>query len=459
MRAARAARPKSAPAAPGISPLKVRSNRCVMQMTTQSETAGVTNARYWDKAAADWDDIHDTFKTELRGFMKRALASNIGSTNDVIDFGCGGGRYIAYTASRCKHVLGLDISAALLEIARAQVVERKRLRNVDLRVADIGANGSIARLALPACDIAICTNVLLSPEPITVANILRLIAHSVRIGGRLILLVPAVASAINIRSQHRRWLAERRRRDYERDDDEEAAEASNPSDERRGVFQRLGVRTQHFRLTELQVMLRQHGFGNVLTAERVEYSWNTEFDAPTKFLDKDPAAKQPFDWLVVAERTPAEPATDAPSQPARAKSAWRMASAVASTASVDPVAVAGSGVAADTHGRESCGGDGDAPTSSQRNAPPLRRRLASFRSVVVISPPASAAARAAAPRLKSTPAHRQAPRRPASAHTLTNPAAAAGAAASGASLFQSVATLTREPHRRPPPPAALPRWR
>ena len=354
-------RPKSAPVPVTI---KVRSNRCVLQMVPMNEAAGVTNARYWDRAAACWDDIHDTFKTDVWGVMKCALAKHCKPTDEVIDFGCGGGRYLAFVAPRCKHVLGLDISAALLEIARKDVVEQKRLRNVELRVADLGAHGSIERLQLPPSDLAICTNVLLSPEPRTRSNILRLMATSVSDGGRLVLLVPAVSSALNIRTQHVRWVQERRRRGYDRDDDDEAAEATTASDEQRGVFQRCGVRTQHFRLTELQAALREHGFPVILSAERVEYSWSTEFEPPTRWLDRDSSVQRPFDWLVVAERrvghidaehggeaAAAEPLRAVSKMP-RARSAWKMASAAASAASatsatsVAPTAAATEAVAA-----------------------------------------------------------------------------------------------------------------
>jgi hypothetical protein len=116
-----------------------------------------------------------------------------------------------------------------------------------------------------------------------------------------------------------------------------------------GIFQRTGVRTKHFRLAELQATLREHGFGSMIRAERVEYSWDTEvrrppkartkhgtglghgpclastshmraltltrylrasqFEPPTRFLDKDRSLRRPFDWLIVAQRS-GEPSSD-----------------------------------------------------------------------------------------------------------------------------------------------------
>lgn len=116
------------------------------------------------------------------------------------------------------------------------------------------------------------------------------------------LVVPAVDSALNIQAQHKRWVLERRRRGFERDPSIEAEEPSTPADEQVGVFARDAVRHKHFRLTELTSLLRGFGFDRILEADRVTYSWDTEFEAPTRFLDRDASIRRPFDWLIVAER-------------------------------------------------------------------------------------------------------------------------------------------------------------
>ena len=165
-----AERPRSAP----------RARRRVLQMTTVSEAPGVTNPKYWEKAAEDWEDIQDTFTTDLWGTIRRTMARHLtnGSYPDMcIDFGCGGGRYLRFLAKHCRKVLGIDIADGLIRMARREVAFH-RLTNVDLRVADIGCNGVLESLGptLPRCSVAVCTNVLLSPEPMTRHNILRLMA-------------------------------------------------------------------------------------------------------------------------------------------------------------------------------------------------------------------------------------------------------------------------------------------
>ena len=304
--------------------------RRVLQMATANEAAGVTNAKYWDKAAEDWDDFQDTFATDDSGVIKRALSVHCNRFDECIDFGCGGGRYLAFLASRVRTILGLDVSQALLDIAQKDIVSRAKLANVILRCADLGANGSVTRLNLPRCDLAICANVIISPEPTTRGNILRLMATSVRDGGTLFLVVPSVSSAVNIRSQHGRWLKERRRLKMPRNSEAEAGELTNPADEHRGIYQRAGVRTKHYTAMDLQTMLHAHGFHPILSLERVEYSWDCEFERPTKFLDRDRSVDRPFDWCVVARRSSDPPAlTEEEAEARRAKHAAMEAAATA----------------------------------------------------------------------------------------------------------------------------------
>ena len=62
------------------------------------------------------------------------------------------------------------------------------------------------------------------------------------------------------------------------------------------------MRTKHFRIPELKALLREAGLGTVLATEQVVYGWDTEFDPPIAFLEKDSRVQPPFDWLVVAQR-------------------------------------------------------------------------------------------------------------------------------------------------------------
>eukprot|EP00966_Prymnesium_polylepis_P228644 5291321-Prymnesium_polylepis.2 len=268
-------------------------------MSALGDLPGVTSVEYWDDAARCWDEIHDTLVTDEKGVIEAALEAHLQQTDVAIDFGCGGGRYLAALSRRCASVVGIDISRRLLEIAR-RVVEKELLTNVRLRCADLGNADTFAKLALPTADVVVCANVLISPDPITRQNMIAAIAATLRPGGRLCLIVPAVGSALSIREQHPRWVAERRRRGLRPKPKLEVPEAHSVADEKNGVFCRGGVRTKHFRMGELKAQLKEAGLRSVLSTERVEYSWDTEFDPPIGFLERDPRVQPPYDWLVVA---------------------------------------------------------------------------------------------------------------------------------------------------------------
>jgi hypothetical protein len=73
---------------------------------------------------------------------------------------------------------------------------------------------------------------------------------------------------------------------------------TSAADERLGVFRRGGVRTKHYRASDLEPLLRQAGLKR-LSMDRVEYDWSTELSPPTAWM-KGP---RPWDWLVVARRS------------------------------------------------------------------------------------------------------------------------------------------------------------
>ena len=58
-----------------------------------------------------------------------------------------------------------------------------------------------------------------------------------------------------------------------------------------------GVPTKHFLREELEAALDARGF-KVEAIEKLEYGWNTEFEAPPRWM-KEP---YPWDWFVTARR-------------------------------------------------------------------------------------------------------------------------------------------------------------
>merc|ERR1719162_1365116 len=217
---------------------------------------------------------------------------------DVIDFGCGVGKYIPALAKRCAQVTGIDISRKLIEVARNDC-KGQGIENVAFKTGDL-ANVDLRKKGVAECNFAVCANVLISPEPYTRLSILRNLHQHLQMGGLIMLVVPAVASAKLIIKTHADWVKYRRQHRIKKDAKKEAAEQRSVKDMSMGIYRRDGVRTKHFREVELRGMLKKNGF-NTLLLDQVQYEWSTELDEPTHFLGED--GNYPFDWLLVAEKT------------------------------------------------------------------------------------------------------------------------------------------------------------
>jgi len=72
------------------------------------------------------------------------------------------------------------------------------------------------------------------------------------------------------------------------------AEKRGCSAVRQGIVEIEGVPTKHYLREELIAQFEQMGL-DILSIEKVEYSWETEFDGPPRWM----AEPYPWDWLVV----------------------------------------------------------------------------------------------------------------------------------------------------------------
>ncbi len=93
---------------------------------------------YFQKVAGDWDRIRAMHVSD-RG-VEKALADIIGKSriNALLDVGTGTGRMLELFAGLSARAAGVDQSAAMLSIARANL-EKHAVRNAQLRQGDIYA--------------------------------------------------------------------------------------------------------------------------------------------------------------------------------------------------------------------------------------------------------------------------------------------------------------------------------
>lgn len=247
--------------------------------------------KYWERVARDYDgEIFDSLASDRNGTILGQvdrLGRELGKTGTACDFGCGVGKYLPALAQRFRTVHATDLSDECVRQARAAC---GHLKNVTIHQGDLSA---MARAAGKA-DFVLCTNVLIMPSETMRAGILKRLAAAVRPGGALLLLVPALESALYAHARRAEWL---RRSPGAR----VVASTSHTGVAGRDLFNGIlgigKVRTKHWLKEELAAVLAEHGFA-VEAVEKAEYDWKTEFHKPPRWM-RDP---YPWDWIAVARR-------------------------------------------------------------------------------------------------------------------------------------------------------------
>jgi SAM-dependent methyltransferase len=252
------------------------------------------DSRYWERVGKGYEDeIFASSLADRRGVIRSRLDELADARGVAIDFGCGVGHYLPLLARRFRRVHGVDFADALLDQARERC---SGLANVSLQQANL-ASGR-ARIRAPGARVAVCANVLISADATARRGILRTIQRHLSPGGRLLLLVPSLESALFANQRLVEW---NRRLGF---DEVEASESGIPATGRSarelldGLVRIEGVPTKHYLREEMDVLLSATGF-DVSSCDRVEYDWDTEFEEPPAWMRRP----GPWDWLFVARKT------------------------------------------------------------------------------------------------------------------------------------------------------------
>lgn len=245
--------------------------------------------RYWDAVAVDYDrDIFDVRANDRQNLVAGHIARLGGPDKVAGDCGCGTGKFVSLLAASFGQVHAVDISRRLLCRARDAW---GHLPNVSFRRADLAA-----ALHLPRLDLALCVNVLIMPSLLTRTRILATIRRRLRRGGHLLLVVPALESALLTNVRLVNWNLR---------DGVPHARAMHASFARPLARPRLEhglvpigrVLTKHYLREELDVILGSAGF-DVLELAKIQYLWNTEFAEPPRWMQEP----YPWDWLLLAQK-------------------------------------------------------------------------------------------------------------------------------------------------------------
>lgn len=246
---------------------------------------------YWDQQAGAFDsDIFNVVGLDRNNVVAGRIDELSSKDHLACDYGCGIGRHLPMLAMRFAGVTGVDISGKCLAVARRKCTV---FDNVNFVKADLSRSAK----KLPKAHFAFSINTMIMPCFRTRMAIFKNISRHTCRGGHVVLVVPALESALYAHSRLVEWNM-RDGMTY----DEAVADGSECLRGRRasvseGILNLDGGPTKHYVKEELRVLLKDVRF-NVASIEKVEYPWRSEFVAPPKWM-KEP---YPWDWLVVGRK-------------------------------------------------------------------------------------------------------------------------------------------------------------
>jgi 2-polyprenyl-3-methyl-5-hydroxy-6-metoxy-1,4-benzoquinol methylase len=246
------------------------------------------NRNYWEQIAPNYDDeIFDVLRNDKSGKIVAAVEQMASKQKSVIDIGCAVGKWIPVLSSVFKEVIAADISAINLQIAKER---HSRFTNVEYVRMDMSA----AELTVQPCDVAICINAILTHSLPKRINFFHSLNISLNKNGGLILVVPSLESKLYTNIIANRWNVD--------DDHKEKIKSSKKAFDlakniKQGVTDIDNVPTKHYLKEELELLLTLEGFA-VERVEKINYTWQTEFTTPPKWLQEP----YPWDWMCVAHK-------------------------------------------------------------------------------------------------------------------------------------------------------------
>ena len=244
--------------------------------------------KYWEKIAPSYnDEIFDVLHNDTKALTRSAISRYASKKKTVIDIGCAIGKWLPVLSPAFKKVVAVDISARNLEIAQQRYPQYK---NVEY----LRANMSGKKTKVPACDVGICINAILTPSLKDRTIFFQSLSACVKKGGHIIITVPSLESYMLTSIVQHNWKIDRQLFPTKTAPGEAARKWDNI---RQGNTEIDGVPHKHYLREELQLLLSKERFA-VEEIQKIEYKWSTEFHKPPRWL-KEP---MPWDWMVVARK-------------------------------------------------------------------------------------------------------------------------------------------------------------
>ncbi|MEE9257746.1 MAG: class I SAM-dependent methyltransferase [bacterium] len=244
---------------------------------------------YWDALAPSFqEEVFDPVASDLQGIILSEIRRVASKDATALDLGCGVGRSLPALSGLFGQVVAVDHSARCLEIARRS---HEDLGNIRFLQRDLTERGR----ELEPADVALCINVALIPDYRKRLHLFENVARSVRAGGHMLLVVPALESFLLSMHRLTLWNLE--------DHDSYKSAAVSASEEYRftarsirdGVVHAGEVPTKHYTREELEILLETMGH-RIVSIDKAEYGWDTEFEDPPESM----GAPYPWDWFAVS---------------------------------------------------------------------------------------------------------------------------------------------------------------
>jgi len=227
--------------------------------------------KLWNHLAEDFEvavcDVTTSSGPELAKLVRLARPTR---RQTLVDAGCGIGSFVKRFGQRFGRVIAFDFAQEMVRRAKQRCQATPDASWLTL------ALGDAAEQLGPVGDFVACLNVITSTDAALRARQWASLAGIVRPGGHVLVVVPALESALHVVR-----FADRDNRIHR----------SNFDD---GLVYRGDAQQKHYARSELRDTLREHNL-RVLALRRINHPWSDDG------LD-DPGLKPPWSWAALARR-------------------------------------------------------------------------------------------------------------------------------------------------------------
>lgn len=249
--------------------------------------------KYWDEIAECYEsEIFDVLDNDSEGLIVGLIEKFGKNCSIASDLGCGIGRFLPTLSDTCEKVLAVDFSRKIMERAEEECSHLDNVRFIRMDLSSRDAD-------LPAVELCICVNALITPSLDERLRMFDFIAEHLQEKGHLILVVPSLESAMLYDFRQIEWNLRNGLRPSAavNADFRSRKIITNPEGLHEGIVLVDDVATKHFLREELIATLESREL-RILELCKIKYPWSTEFMSAPRWMQEP----YPWDWLLIARK-------------------------------------------------------------------------------------------------------------------------------------------------------------